>query len=688
MARLMIPISALSGILCLSVCTALGQEVVKLPEIVVLAQRQSGEDRSPAVAEWQREKLKQAAPRTLDELLARDPSFSLYRRQSALFGNPTSAGISLRNTGASAASRSLVVLDGIPQNDPFGGWIYWARYNTAALDSVKIVPSARAAVWGNQSPAGIIQMSGNDAFENRHVLKLGGGSQGTFSAASSHQMSNAGKTRAVSVSAFGLHSDGFFGLDRSQRGSIDRKLDLDLVGANFKFSFLAAPGLVVEPMASYYSEERGNGTPIARNATEAVDFGLRVTGEDGDTSWQALAYHQRREFDSVFSSVSEDRAEEVLALDQYDVPGRGTGGAFVWKREVAENFTFTIGADTRLVSGATYETVGIFREREAGGEQAFAGFFTAASYELSTATRLDASLRLDAWRLSDGRRIESSLVSGDLLREQRYENRDGFEPSAAMEWSHRVNEKLDSNVSIGSGFRLPTLNELHRPFRVRNDIVEANPELDAERFISIDGGLTWTPAEQWQVKALLFNHWIADAIANVPVTDAMEISDIFGTIPSGGTAAQRRNVEQARVFGIQTEIEWTPRADLSMSLGAIWLETEFTESQGQPLLEGKPFPQAAKLRIIAEGEWRATERFTMFGGCEYGASQFDDALASRSLPDYTNCRLGASWKSGSALYQVRVENLFSTKIQTGLSGNGLRTYAAPRSLWAGVEWEF
>lgn len=688
MLRLKIPVTVLAGWLDLGSAMAMGQGVVQLPEIVVLAERQSGGDPKPAVAEWQREEIKQAAPRTLDELLAQDPSFSLYRRQTALFGNPTSAGISLRNTGATATSRSLVVLDGIPQNDPFGGWIYWARYDAAALDSVRIVPSARAAVWGNQSPAGVIHMSGNDAFQNRHVIKLGGGSQGTWSAATSHQMTNAAQTRALSFSAFRLHSDGFYGLDRSQRGSIDRKLDLDLAGANLKFAFLAAPGLVVEPMLSYYSEERGNGTPLARNATDAFDFGLRVTGEEGKSSWQALAYHQQREFDSVFSSVSEDRTSEVLALDQYDVPGRGTGGAFTWQREMTGNFTLTGGVDTRWVSGTTHETAGTFREREAGGKQAFAGIFTAASYEPNAASRLDASLRLDAWWLSDGRRIESSLASGAVLRKDRYEDRDGFEPSAAVEWSHQINENIDSNVSLGSGFRLPTLNELHRPFRVRNDIVEANPELDAERFISIEGGLTWKPADAWQVNALAFHHWISDAIANVPVTDATEISKVFGTLPAGGTGAQRRNVEQARVFGIQTEIEWKPLSSINLSLGGIWMETDFTESTDQPLLEGKPFPQAAKLRLIAKGEWRVTEQLTLFSGCEYGSSQYDDALASRLLPDYINCRVGASWKSGAALYQVRLENLFSADIQTGLSSNGLRTYAAPRSLWAGVEWEF
>ena len=75
-------------------------------------------------------------------MLAKEPSFSLYRRQSSISSNPTSAGVSLRNTGATAASRSLVLLDGIPQNDPFGGWVYWARYDAATLDSIRIVPAA------------------------------------------------------------------------------------------------------------------------------------------------------------------------------------------------------------------------------------------------------------------------------------------------------------------------------------------------------------------------------------------------------------------------------------------------------------------------------------------------------------------------------------------------------------------
>lgn len=674
---------------CLMALTAMaaqGQSVELLPEMVVLAERRT--DEAQPIAEWSREDIREAAPRTIDEMLAREPSFSLYRRQTSIFGNPSSAGVSLHNTGATAASRTLVLLDGIPQNDPFGGWVYWARYDAATLDSIRIVPSARSTVWGNQSPAGVIQMNGSAPFEEHHVLKLGGGSQGTIGGSTFHQMTDGEKTRSVSFSAFGLHSDGFYALPANQRGAVDRKLETDLWGADVKFDWLVAPGLVVEPKFSYYTEDRCNGTELAENSTDALDLSLRVTSDEGDFSWQALGWYQRREFESVFSSVSDDRSTEVMALDQYDVPGRGTGGAFTLRWNGGEQWSITTGADTRFVSGETNEDAGTFRKREAGGDQAFEGIFFAAGYKIDDLTRVDGSVRLDAWQITDGRRIETSLVDGSSLRDEHPEDRDGVEPSASLELSRDLRKDLTARVSTGTAFRVPTLNELYRPFRVRNDVTEANPDLDPERFVSVEGGLDWKPAENLTVSASVFHHWISDAIANVPVTDPARIAEIFGTLPPGGTGARKQNVDQARVLGVEGDIEWLPREDVTLGLTGLWTDTEFSDSPDQPDLEGKPFPQAPELRLIASGDWRASEKLTVFGGVEYGSSQYDDALATRSIPDYTSVRIGASWRTEKVLYQIRIENLLNEQIETGLSSDGLRTLAGPRSLWAGVEWEF
>ncbi len=680
----------IAGTLFLGVGSLSAQSPGLLPELVVMAERR-GTVRGavPTLAEWQREEIAVSSPRTIDELLANEPSFSLYRRQTSLFGNPTSAGVSLRNTGATAASRTLVLLDGIPQNDPFGGWVYWARYEASNLESLRIVPSARAVVWGNQSPAGVVQMASRSPFEERGALRLGGGGQGTYGGAISNALANDGETLAVSVSAFAMHSDGFHALGHSQRGPIDRELDIDFHGADLKFAWRPVPGLTVEPTFSYYSEERGNGTPLARNESEALDFGLRVSSEAGPVSWQALAYHQRRAFSQVFSSVNNGRDAETLALDQFDVPGRGTGGAFTLLWEPAGPWSLTAGVDARRVTGETNEQVGVFRIREAGGEQTMAGIFAMAGYAPeSGTTRVDASLRMDAWWLDDGRRIEDSLTDGRRLREDFQGDRDGIEPSAAVAVSRQLNHCVEADLSAGTSFRLPTLNELHRPFRVRNDIVEANADLDPERFFSLEAGLEWRPTETVRLRGSVFHHWIHDAIANVPVTDAGLIAELFGTIPAGGSGSQRQNVDEARVLGFQGEIEWQARETLAFRAAGIWTDTEFQKSSRQPLLEGKPFPQAPDLRLLGGVDWEPRNGLIFSAGYEYGASQFDDALARREIPSYTSARIGASWKVGKTLYQARIDNLFDEEIATGLGSGGLRTLAVPRSFWLSVEREF
>jgi outer membrane receptor protein involved in Fe transport len=656
--------------------SALASDVDLLPASVVLADRRMG----PGVmAEWSREEILEASPRSIDEMLATEPAFSLYRRQSAIFGNPTSAGVSLRNTGATAASRTLVLLDGIPQNDPFGGWVNWARYDALTLDSVRIVSSAPALLWGNQAPAGVVQLNGALPFDGRHSFKVAGGSHGGVGASTAHAMSNEERTRAVSFAAFGFHTNGFYALDESQRGAVDRRLETEFFGEEIKFAWLLAPGVALEPKFSHYYEDRSNGTELSENSTDAFDFSLRLTSEGAAVSWQAVAWHQRREFESVFTSVADDRSSESIALNQFDVPGLGTGAAWsaAWGDE--EAWSFQSGADFRWLSGETNEDVGIFRRREAGGEQWLAGAFVGSAWRMSETNRININARADQWTIDQGRRIETSLASGALLREERYEDRDGVEPSASLEWIHQMSRDVESRVALGSGFRLPTLNELYRPFRVRDDIVEANAELDPERFLNVEAGLDWKANDEWKLGAAVFHHWISDAIANVPVTT---------TPPSGGTISLRDNVDEARVAGLEASAEWLPHELVTLAVRGLWSKTEFASSPDQPLLEGKPFPQSPDLRVIADGEWRALEGVSLFGGVEYGASQFDDALATRVIPDYTSVRLGVMRKIGNATLQVRIENLFDEEIVTGLSGDGLRTLAAPRSLWASLEWDF
>ena len=66
--------------------------------------------------------------------------------------------MSLRGIGPSGQSRTLVLLDGIPFNDPFGGWVYWTRVPLESVDRVEITEDTSSSLYGNIAMGGVINI--------------------------------------------------------------------------------------------------------------------------------------------------------------------------------------------------------------------------------------------------------------------------------------------------------------------------------------------------------------------------------------------------------------------------------------------------------------------------------------------------------------------------------------------------
>src|SRR5689334_21650476 len=80
----------------------------------------------------------QSKPR-LDQILTSVPGASMFRRSLSTGSNLTTQGISLRGIAGSATSRALVTLDGVPLNDPFGGWVILSAVPSELFDGARIV---------------------------------------------------------------------------------------------------------------------------------------------------------------------------------------------------------------------------------------------------------------------------------------------------------------------------------------------------------------------------------------------------------------------------------------------------------------------------------------------------------------------------------------------------------------------
>src|SRR5829696_1858248 len=130
-------------------------------EIVVTARAlpDPAAERAYSVDRIGAQRLRYSPSTQLDQVLKDIAGLQLFRRSDARSGHPTSQGVTLRALGGNASSRALLVLDGVPQSDPFGGWVNWPAYDPANLSEVRVIRGGGSVVNGPGALAGTIELT-------------------------------------------------------------------------------------------------------------------------------------------------------------------------------------------------------------------------------------------------------------------------------------------------------------------------------------------------------------------------------------------------------------------------------------------------------------------------------------------------------------------------------------------------
>src|SRR6185503_12167980 len=141
------------------------------------------EERIPATPTSQfvisRRELDLAGALTIDDVLRQAPGFSLFRRSGSLSANPTSQGVSLRGVGANGASRAVVLVDGVPLNSPFGGWVYWNRLARVSIENVQVYNGGTSDLYGSGALGGVINIRSNTAPATFFEVEASAGNKAT-----------------------------------------------------------------------------------------------------------------------------------------------------------------------------------------------------------------------------------------------------------------------------------------------------------------------------------------------------------------------------------------------------------------------------------------------------------------------------------------------------------------------------
>ncbi|HYC03869.1 MAG TPA: TonB-dependent receptor [Azospirillaceae bacterium] len=634
------------------------------------------------------EALETAPQRRLDEALRAVPGFGLFRRSGSTLANPTTQGVSLRGIGPNGAGRTLVLVDGVPVNDPFGGWVYWSRLPTSAAERIIITRGGGAGPWGNTALAGTVRIDTKPPAGAQ--AELSAGTDETFQALGSVGGPVAGGPARLGLTASAFSTGGAPVVRRDQRGPVDIDADADSYWVDAVGGAALGADIQATAKLSAFREHRGNGTRYTENATEALEGSLRLVG-GGALPWEAVLYARDWDFRSTFSGVNAARTVETPSLDQFAVPARAYGGVVQLALPWGGGHETDIGADIRHVEGATNELFtfagGDFtRVRRAGGEQTVAGLFAEHAWQAGAGLTLTGGLRLDRWRNADGERLERDRATGAVLRRDRFGTRDGTVLNGRAGAEGRLAGSLVWRAAAYTGFRLPTLNELYRPFRVGNDITEANPALEPERLVGGEVGLRAEPAAGLTLSATLFRSVLREGVDNVTIQDTPGLNPELGVfVPAGGSLAQRRGLDRVVIDGLEAELGWAPRPDLSFSLSYLFSDGEVERADEAPDLVGRRPAQAPRHQGTVEAGWRPAGPVSLRLQLRAASSAFEDGRNSRTLAPYVLADAYAGWDVTPALHLfATVENLADRTVETGRRSDGLTSIGPGRRAMVGA----
>jgi len=605
--------------------------------------------------------------------------------------NPTTQGVSLRGLGPSGASRSLVLLDGIPLNDPFGDWITWSQVPRESLAGAEIVAGGGATAWGNAAMGGVVQLLTDSLSGSRERLVATIGSFDTRNA----ELEVTEPVGAGSLQLLGsaFATDGYRIVSPSTAGPIDTP-------ASSQHSWLTARwrqpiGSNVEAIFTVHTfeEARNNGTPDELNWTRENLSSLTLSGTAGESfAWTGSAYAQNGNFASTYSSINATRTAETPAEDQFAVPSTTIGGAWTGTWQDAAGSRTNLGADLRDVRGETredysYSGTSYADLRFAGGRQDFAGLFALREQALGQGVRVSVGARIDGWKESDGHLRQTVIATGASLGDSEYPDRSGteFSPSLGVTWQLSKAWRLRADAE--QGFRVPSLNELYRPFRQGSNITEANPDLKTEHVTSAELGADGSFGGL-RVGLTGFGNILRDAVDAVTVATGPANVPGIGVIPAGGTGLERLNLDRVRVAGIRSYAEWKVSDSFKVRVDWIAENTDILDASVNRTLVGNRLVQVPDYSVVLGATWSAPGGFEVTPRLRWMGAQYSDDQNQLRQPAVVVADLALSHRLGKYVQIfLSIENLNGTQIVTDVNSNGVINVGEPRLAMAGIRLE-
>ncbi len=614
-----------------------------------------------------RETLVSSSSGRIEDALSSVAGFQQFRRSDSRSTNPSSQGVTLRALGGNASSRAQVLLDGVPMADPFFGYIPLSAIAPERLASARVTRGGGSGPFGAGALAGTIELTSADAatlgLVSGQVLVNDRGETET----SASIAPRLGEGFAV-LSGRWDRGQGFWTTPLDQRVPASARAAYDAWSVQLRAVAPLSDTIELQARGLAYRDERTLRFEGADTSMEGQDASLRLVGR-GKWQFDLLGYVQARNFTNVVVSST----AFVPTLDQRNTPATGVGGKFELRPPTGESNVLRLGVDYRKSSGELFEnaistaTGAVTQRRNAGGVNTDLGLFLEDDLTLGPVT-LTAGARADRYTISNGFYVAHN-AAGLAVTDARYADRSGWEGSFRGGAVARLGAGLRLRAAAYTGLRLPTLNELYRPFTVFPVVTQANAELRNERLEGFEAGIDYAPSSAVDLSLTAFDNRVKHAIANVTL---------------GPNLRQRQNIDAIHARGIE--------AGANLKFGAFalagslaWTDAEARGSGAAASLDGNRPAQTPRWAASGTASWRPAANTLVSLTARHVGAQFEDDLETDVLPAATTLDFFAQFPVTPNLALVlRGENLTDETIVTR-NQSGSIDYGTPRTIWAGIK---
>ena len=652
---------------------------VALDSVVITATRGDRHlsDLPQSVSVISSEQLANSPAVSLDDALRLTPSIDLPIGASYQL-HPTGSGISMRGLGG---LRALVLLDGVPLNDPFFGYVQWNRVPIDSVERVEVVSGGGAPLWGNYAMGGVINIITKTPQQNSALVDGAVGSWGTYRAFADASAVISDKV-AFSVDYSHTHTDGYEQTPSAylQAVSVPTTFTADNVDA--KGDFKLASTLTADAKIDYHKNFEDLLTPIGVNTQRLWTFSGDLREQFDNGSLTLSAFHDASEFrvDTAGNTPGVPTGTEQFLQNRHFTPTHDTGVSALgtenwngWLRSV------TVGGDFHGIKGADtnfiFDSKGNLVRTDVGrGEQVFLGVFAETSIKPIDSFELLGSVRYEHYRNFAG--YDGSAGGIGAVPD---ESKNSFDPRLS------VRQAIDRHWAVRGAayeaFRAPNLDELYRPFSSATGIQYANASLRPETLSGGEVGVDFTqPGFRAQVTAY------TNTIQHVITSESLPVSEL----PPGYHFGSRNiNAGSARSRGVEAEATWVFGAGFSGTLGYDYAESTITDNPVDQASVGQQVAGIPRQRATASVSYLAPFRLRVTPQLRWLSTSYGDNDHTLVVPSHVVVDLSAAYplRHDIEVY-LQCENLFDRSYISTNNGFQPPRLATPFTLLGGVRLTF